>query len=141
MISQELPPAFTRVESVEFDPAHGGPLLALPEGHTVWDQEVVHVDPSGDGMTLQGLMAHFKDKYGVRTTCVRADSRSNATAGDFSLVLYGGARHADRLGLQVTEVFSQCSGTEISDNFLLRLDCLDAVGQDVLLPPVLYEFR
>eukprot|EP00831_Metopus_contortus_P017450 TRINITY_DN1735_c0_g1_i2.p3 TRINITY_DN1735_c0_g1~~TRINITY_DN1735_c0_g1_i2.p3 ORF type:complete len:226 (-),score=52.16 TRINITY_DN1735_c0_g1_i2:46-723(-) len=54
-----------KIKSKEMDPIMGGPVIAIPEGHTKWDK----IEMKGP-LKLKDFMEHFKKEYNVSVTMV-----------------------------------------------------------------------
>jgi len=99
------------IKSKEFDPVMGGPVQAVPEGHTKWE----HIDIHGP-LKLQELIDKVVKDYKVETTMV--------VCGELPVYM-AGMSPKERLGKKIEDIVEEVAKSKLGPTVkTLRLDVM-----------------
>lgn len=127
------PDEVKKTKSKDFDPIMCGPVVAIPEGYTIYDKIVVKQGP----LSFDQLFEHLKQLHNVNVTMLACGK----------ICLYNeylpGNKHAARRPRKIEEVYQEISEEEIEKNYLILELGGETIpdGADFSMPPVAYYFR
>mmetsp|Transcript_30714 Transcript_30714/g.117508 ORF Transcript_30714/g.117508 Transcript_30714/m.117508 type:complete len:111 (-) Transcript_30714:1450-1782(-) len=102
---------------------------------TLWDRFDVDM---GEELSLQGLLDHFQNKYGLEITMISCGVSflySSFTSKD---------KLAQRMPMKLSEVAKMVGKMEFHDSqqyLVMEVCCNDESGDDVEVPYIRYRFR
>lgn len=127
------PDEVKKIKSIEYDPIMMGPIVAIPENHTIYDKVVIK-----GPMTMGKLFDDIKAQHGV--SCTMA---STADVVLYNLYLPGN-KHAPRLEQNPEAIFRQIKNTDFAAGkryMVLDIGGETENGEDIKMPLVKYFFQ